>query len=191
MVPSRLSILIPLFNEEEYVGELLRRALTAPLPEGLAREIIVVNDCSTDGSAEVVSDFIAAHPEARISLVHHERNQGKGAAVRTAIRLAQGEFSIIQDADLEYDPAEYPRLLGPLLRQGRRRLRLALPRRRRTPRPLLLALPRQPPPHHPLQHRRRPQPHRHGDLLQGLPHRPRPVHPHPEQPFRPRTRAHR
>ncbi|HXJ41672.1 MAG TPA: glycosyltransferase [Bryobacteraceae bacterium] len=115
MVLSRLSILVPLYNEEEFVGELLRRALAAPLPDGLDREIVVVDDCSTDGSAEVVREFIAAHPEAHISLAHHEKNQGKGAAVRTAIGLAQGEFSIIQDSDLEYDPVEYPRLLEPLV----------------------------------------------------------------------------
>ncbi|MCU1330478.1 MAG: glycosyl transferase, family 2 [Bryobacterales bacterium] len=115
MITSLLSILIPLYNEEEFVGELLRRVVAASLPAGLDREIIVVNDCSTDGSAEVVQDFIATHPEARIRLVHHDRNQGKGAAVRTAIKLAEGEFSVIQDSDLEYDPSEYTHLLKPLL----------------------------------------------------------------------------
>jgi glycosyltransferase involved in cell wall biosynthesis len=115
MVPSLLSVLIPLYNEEEFVGELLRRVITAPLPAGLDREIIIVNDCSKDGSAEVVQDFIAAHPEESIRLFHHEKNQGKGAAVRTAIKLARGEYSVIQDSDLEYDPSEYAHLLKPLL----------------------------------------------------------------------------
>jgi len=115
MHPATLSILIPLYNEEEFVGELLSRVARAPLPGNLDREIIVVNDCSVDGSVEVVEDFIAAHPELRIRLLHHARNIGKGAAIRTAIAAASGELSIIQDADLEYDPAEFPRMLAPLL----------------------------------------------------------------------------
>ncbi len=115
MHPATLSILIPLFNEEEFVGELLSRVAAAPLPEGLNREIVVVNDCSDDGSVEVVEDFIASRPNLNIRLIHHTKNSGKGAAIRTAIAAATGEFSIIQDADLEYDPAEYPRMLGPLL----------------------------------------------------------------------------
>ena len=115
MAPPTLSILIPLYNEEEFVGELLKRVAVAPLPGDLHREIIVVNDCSADGSAEVVEDFIAARPELNIRLLHHEKNTGKGAAIRTAIAAATGDFSIIQDADLEYDPAEYPKMLAPLL----------------------------------------------------------------------------
>jgi 2-polyprenyl-3-methyl-5-hydroxy-6-metoxy-1,4-benzoquinol methylase len=109
-----LSILIPLYNEEEFVGELLNRVVRAPLPEGLSREIIVVDDCSTDGSAEVVEDFIASSP-IPVQLLRHQVNRGKGASIRTAIRAATGEWSLIQDADLEYDPNEYPRLLRPLL----------------------------------------------------------------------------
>ncbi len=115
MLPATLSILIPLYNEEEFVGELLSRVAAAPLPGGLDREIIIVNDCSKDGSVEVVEDFIAARPGLRVRLIHHQKNSGKGAAIRTAIAAATGEFSIIQDADLEYDPAEYPKLVGPLL----------------------------------------------------------------------------
>ncbi|NDJ12526.1 MAG: glycosyltransferase [Acidobacteriia bacterium] len=115
MVSRQLSILVPLYNEEELVGELLRRVVEAPLPAGLTREIIVVNDCSKDSSAEVVAEFIAANPGEKIRLVHHEKNSGKGAAIRTAIRLAEGEFSVIQDSDLEYDPNDYAQLLRPLL----------------------------------------------------------------------------
>ena len=114
MRPSSLSILIPLYNEEEFIQPLLDRVLRAPYPEGVDFEIIVVNDCSTDGSAEAVEDFMRLHP-APIRLVHHAWNQGKGAAIRTAVQLARGEFSLIQDADLEYDPQEYPKLLTPLL----------------------------------------------------------------------------
>jgi len=116
MNTATLSVLIPLFNEEEFIGELLRRVLAAPLPAGLAREIIVVDDCSNDGSAEVVEDFMAICPGAAVKLIRQDRNQGKGAAIRIALRNATGQFSIIQDADLEYDPNEYGKLLGPLLK---------------------------------------------------------------------------
>ena len=115
MAPVTLSVLIPLYNEEEFIGELLSRVAAASAPSGLICEIIVVNDCSKDGSAEVVQEFIASRPEVNIRLIHHAQNRGKGAAIRTAIAAATGDFSIIQDADLEYDPAEYPRLLKPLL----------------------------------------------------------------------------
>jgi glycosyltransferase involved in cell wall biosynthesis len=114
MRSSSVSILVPLYNEEEFIQTLLQRVVDAPYPSGVEFEIIVVNDCSTDGSSEAVQDFIA-NTNARVRLVHHDRNQGKGAAIRTAIQLALGEFSLIQDADLEYDPNEYPRLLHPLL----------------------------------------------------------------------------
>ena len=112
--PSRLSILIPLYNEEEFIATLLQRVFAAPLPAAMGREIIVVDDGSTDGSAEVVEEFAAEHPDV-VRLIRHKKNQGKGAAIRTAIEHATGEFSIIQDADLEYDPREYSRLLKPLI----------------------------------------------------------------------------
>lgn len=112
--PSRLSILIPLYNEEEFISELLTRVLEAPLPEGMDRELIVVDDASTDGSFEIVEEF-ATRYQPFIRLLHHEKNQGKGAAIRTAIEHASGEFCIIQDSDLEYDPREYGKLLKPLL----------------------------------------------------------------------------
>src|SRR6185369_9227830 len=92
----------------------LRRVLDAPLPEDLDREIVVVDDGSTDGSAEIAEELAAAVPGG-IRVVRHSRNQGKGAAIRTAAGLARGEFCVIQDADLEYDPREYAHLLRPLL----------------------------------------------------------------------------
>ena len=114
MAALTVSILIPVYNEEEYIGTLLERVLAAPLPEGIGREIVVVDDGSKDGSAEIAEDVAAAHPGV-IRLIRQPRNQGKGAAIRTAIEHATGEFAIIQDADLEYDPREYGRVLGPLL----------------------------------------------------------------------------
>ncbi len=114
MVQHTLSVLVPLYNEEEFAAPLLERVIAAPLPEGFSREIIVVDDGSTDGSQEAVEQVMARHPGV-IRLVRHGRNQGKGAAIRTAIQHATGDYSIIQDADLEYDPREYPRLLKPLV----------------------------------------------------------------------------
>src|ERR1035441_8305729 len=114
MAAHTLSILIPVYNEEEFVGTLLERVLSAPLPEGVGREIVVADDGSTDGSAAIVEEIAAAHPDV-LRFIRQPRNRGKGAAIRTAIDHATGEFSIIQDADLEYNPREYGRLLAPLL----------------------------------------------------------------------------
>ena len=109
-----VSVLIPLYNEEEFIGELLSRVLQAPVPAGVALEIIVVDDCSTDDSASIVRSFVNRYPD-RIRLIQHTVNRGKGAAVRNAVQHAEGEIGIIQDADLEYNPAEYPSLLRPIL----------------------------------------------------------------------------
>jgi len=113
-VPQSLSILIPLFNEEEFIATLLDRVLHAPLPGGMPREIVVVDDGSTDGSGDVAAEFAAAHPGI-VRVQRHDRNRGKGAAIRTALEQASGDFVVIQDADLEYDPGEYAHLLKPLL----------------------------------------------------------------------------
>src|SRR5438128_8345369 len=110
----RLSILVPLYNEEEFIGPLLQRVLDAPLPDGMDREIIVVDDGSTDGSAEIAEELARCHPDC-IRVLRHEGNQGKGAAIRTAVDQARGDFCVLQDADLEYDPREYRHLLKPLL----------------------------------------------------------------------------
>jgi glycosyltransferase involved in cell wall biosynthesis len=122
MNPASVSVLIPLYNEEEFIVELLRRVVAAPLPEGFEREIVIVDDGSVDSSVELVETFIAAQPPAaagqpatHIRLIRHAKNSGKGAAIRTAIQSASGHFSIIQDADLEYNPCEYPKLLSPLV----------------------------------------------------------------------------
>ena len=104
---------MPVYNERTVVERSLLLALNASLPENMEREIVVVDDCSTDGTYAILERLAAAFPQIR--LYRHERNAGKGAAVRTAIAHATGDFSLIQDADLEYDPSEYPRLLKPLL----------------------------------------------------------------------------
>ena len=104
----KLSIVIPVYNEERTLAELIRRVLAAPYE----KELIVVDDCSSDGSARILSELAARHPEMRVE--RHAKNQGKGAALATGLRTFTGEVVLIQDADLEYDPADYPALLRPL-----------------------------------------------------------------------------
>jgi len=108
-----VSVLMPVYNEEEYVSISIRRVLESPLVDGLTAEIVVVDDGSTDGSIEAVENLATQHPQIRF--VKHSANRGKGAAIRTAIQHARGEFAIIQDADLEYDPKEMAKLLQPLV----------------------------------------------------------------------------
>ena len=109
-----ISILVPLYNEEEFVATLLERVIAAPLPEGFDREIIVADDGSTDASVQEVEAVAEKFPGV-IRLLKASRNQGKGAALRRAIAAASGEFCIVQDADLEYNPNEYMKLLRPLV----------------------------------------------------------------------------
>ena len=107
----KLSVVIPCFNEEGTIETLIRSVREGPCQP---LEIIVVNDCSTDGTGEI----LLKNRDQIDHLILHERNSGKGAALRTGIAWATGDFVLIQDADLEYDPGEYPRLLEPLL-EGR------------------------------------------------------------------------
>jgi len=110
----RVSIIIPVFNERAYLNRLVTRVLAAPLPDPLDREIVMVDDCSTDGTRDLIKELLTKHP-AVIRAFYQERNQGKGAAVRRGIAETTGDFIIFQDADLEYDPNEYPLLLEPIL----------------------------------------------------------------------------
>jgi glycosyltransferase involved in cell wall biosynthesis len=109
----RLSVLMPVYNERTMVERSIALVLAAPLPENMERELVVVDDQSSDGTWDILQRLAAGFPQ--IHLYRHEQNRGKGAAVRTAIDKATGDFSLVQDADLEYDPSEYPRLLRPLL----------------------------------------------------------------------------
>lgn len=119
--PVTLSILVPVFNEAGLIAGVLDRIVAAPAPYFAARnihpEIILVDDGSLDGSSQAIEQYIAGRPchSPSIRLLRHPRNRGKGAAIRTALAAARGELCIIQDADFEYDPAEYANLLRPLL----------------------------------------------------------------------------
>jgi glycosyltransferase involved in cell wall biosynthesis len=113
-VPSRLSVLVPVYNEVGTVRMLLERVRAVPL----AKEVIVVDDCSSDGTTAVLEEYrseTADTADFRLLVLRHDRNQGKGAAVRNAIGHMTGDIAIIQDADLEYDPHEYLRLIQPIL----------------------------------------------------------------------------
>jgi dolichol-phosphate mannosyltransferase len=103
--PHVVSVIIPVYNETDTMRELLARLRAAPFP----KEIIVVDDCSTDGTGGV----LAGEPD--IVLVRHDRNRGKGAAIRTGIARVTGDIVIIQDADLEYDPNEIPKVVAPII----------------------------------------------------------------------------
>src|SRR5438128_8187819 len=110
----RLSVIVPVYNEVGTVRTLLERVMAVAIP----KEIIVVDDCSTDGTRTVLEELRAATPDTpanRLVLLFQARNLGKGAAVRAGIPHVSGDVVIIQDADLEYDPDEYPRLMQPIL----------------------------------------------------------------------------
>ncbi len=110
-----LSILIPAFNESNTVQLVLDKVGSVQLGWGIEKEIIVVDDCSTDYTVKTVRNYIKENPNLAIQLIEHSENRGKGAAIRTGIEHAIGSYLIIQDADLEYDPNEYNILLQPIV----------------------------------------------------------------------------
>jgi glycosyltransferase involved in cell wall biosynthesis len=112
---QKLSILIPAYNEEQTIQKILEKVCSVQLDYGIQKEIIIVNDCSKDGTEAKVRDFMQLYAAEDIRLYNQSVNQGKGAAIQRAIQECTGEYLIIQDADLEYDPQEYNLLLKPVI----------------------------------------------------------------------------
>lgn len=110
-----LSIVIPAYNEGPTIHNILNRIKAVELVGNMQKEVIIVNDCSKDNTEEAILNYQATNPDLPISYYKHEVNQGKGAALHTGISKATGDYVIIQDADLEYDPQEYNLLLKPVL----------------------------------------------------------------------------
>jgi len=104
----KLSVVIPVYNEQQWITEIVRRVQEVPIP----KELILIDDFSTDGTRKILKEMEAV-PNIRV--IYHEKNQGKGAALRTGFKHATGDVVIVQDADLEYDPAEFPRLVQPIV----------------------------------------------------------------------------
>ncbi len=112
VAPGTLTVIIPIRNERDTIREVIGRVLASPVE----KEVIVVDDGSTDGTTEILKEIAAKHPHVRV--IFRDVNQGKGAAIRAAIPEVRGDYVIIQDGDLEYDPQEYPKLLRPMIEQG-------------------------------------------------------------------------
>lgn len=109
------SILIPCYNEARLVNTVLERIVAAPLHYPLVKELVLVDDGSSDGSGDIARQFGERHPEILFRYFRFDRNQGKGAAISKALELCSGEIALVQDADLEYDPADYNSLLKPVM----------------------------------------------------------------------------
>lgn len=116
MLLKKLSIIIPAYNEGATIHLILDKVKAVNLINDITKEIIIVNDCSTDNTEQAIESYIAQNPGINIQYYKHEINKGKGAALHTGIKNATGEYLVIQDADLEYDPEEYNDLLKPIIK---------------------------------------------------------------------------
>jgi glycosyltransferase involved in cell wall biosynthesis len=112
---TKVSVVIPVYNEAATVQTLISLVVNAPLPGGMRREVICVNDCSTDGTAQKLDELAGLFPDTDFKIVHKPVNEGKGAALRDGFAKASGDVVLVQDADLEYDPADYSELIQPIL----------------------------------------------------------------------------
>ena len=108
---SSISIIIPCFNEKSTIADILQAVQSVKIP--YHKEIIIIDDCSSDGTREILATLQPSQENCSLHILYHKKNQGKGAALRTGIAKASGDIVLIQDADLEYDPNEYPKLLAP------------------------------------------------------------------------------
>ena len=116
MALKKLSIIIPAYNEGRTIHLILNKVKAVSLLNDIDKEVIIVNDCSTDDTEQAIESYISSNPELSIQYFKHEINKGKGAAIHTGIQKATGEYLVIQDADLEYDPEEFNDLLKPILK---------------------------------------------------------------------------
>lgn len=110
-----LSVVVPVYNEGNYIDAVISKVVTQPLPGNLQRELILINDASDDNTWNIMQSFPDKYPSVQFQFINKPVNQGKGAALRDGFAKVRGDIVLVQDADLEYDPADYPKLLRPIL----------------------------------------------------------------------------